>query len=297
MPRESPTAPASQANIRSLQCQGDAEAGSVGKSRRRVMTALAPAELAATATVVRADCMSFLRSLEADSVDLIVTDPAYSGMNRHLKLGHGRIVGNYSQPDNDAWFPEFDDDPETFGELLRECHRVLRDGRHLYVMFDTFSLLTLGAVVRDFFGVKGVIVWDKMSIGMGNYFRRRHEFVLFAGKGQRPLNRHDMSDVWAIRRLHRKSYPTQKPVALFTKMLDASALPGYVVCDPFAGSGSSAIAALKSGCHFIGCDTSEDAVVLAQSRIARFNGDGCDPLEQPPKVLRLLHHSAGDKRR
>ena len=42
------------------------------------------------------DCLAFLQSLPAKSVDLIVTDPAYSGMNKHLNFGQARIVGDYS---------------------------------------------------------------------------------------------------------------------------------------------------------------------------------------------------------
>ena len=53
------------------------------------------------------DCIEFLRGLPSESVDLIVTDPAYSGMNRHLRLGHGRIVGHYGNPHNTRWFHEF----------------------------------------------------------------------------------------------------------------------------------------------------------------------------------------------
>ena len=43
------------------------------------------------------DAIRFLKSLESNSVDLIVTDPAYSGMNQHLQLGKGRIVGEYTK--------------------------------------------------------------------------------------------------------------------------------------------------------------------------------------------------------
>ena len=233
-----------------------------------------------------ADCMDYLRSLETDSVDLIITDPAYSGMNRHLRLGHGRIVGHYSSPGNADWFQEFDDDPEKFACFLQECKRVLREGRHIYIMFDTFSLLTLGATVRDHFGVKGVIVWDKLSMGMGNYFRRQHEFILFAANGRRSINRRDITDVWRIRRLHRKKYPTQKPVALFQRMIEASAAPGYIVCDPFLGSGSSAVAAVSAGCDFWGCDASPEAVRLARERLAGYLADGADPYEaKPPEAV------------
>lgn len=244
------------------------------------------------ATLHHQDCLAFLRSLPDASVDVITTDPAYSGMNQHLKLGRGRIVGHYSGADNDRWFSEFHDDPATYREFLAECARVLKPDRHLYLMFDSFSLITLGAIVREFFAVKNLIVWDKRSIGMGHYFRRRHEHVLFAAKGSRKLSRKDIPDVWSIRRLMRAPYPTQKPVELFEAMLAGSAEPGFVVCDPFAGSGSAAIAALRHGCRFIGADVSERAVQFATARIAHFLETGIDreqaPLAERPAFLEPL---------
>jgi site-specific DNA-methyltransferase (adenine-specific) len=233
------------------------------------------------ASVVQSDCLAFLQSLPDASVDLIATDPAYSGMNRHLLLGRGRIVGDYRKAggEDQKWFTEFQDDPDTFRLLLGQFHRVLKDQRHLYVMFDSFSLLTLGHLVRERFDVKNLIVWDKMLLGMGHHFRRRHELVLFASKGKRPLTRRDLPDVWRIRRIARAPYPTQKPVEVFEAMLCASVTPGFTVCDPFAGSGSAAIAALRQGCHFIGADISPRACRLANDRIARFSAEGWDPLQ------------------
>jgi site-specific DNA-methyltransferase (adenine-specific) len=151
-------------------------------------------------------------------------------------------------------------------------------------MFDSFSLLTLGPLVREFFAVKNLIVWDKVNLGMGHYFRRRHEHVLFACKGRRKLTRRDLQDVWAIPRLHRATYPAQKPVALFERMLDGSSEPGFLVCDPFAGSGSAAIAALRAGCRFTGADVAGRAVELARERCRHFLTTGKDPLEPQPRA-------------
>lgn len=224
--------------------------------------------------------MQFLRSLADESVDLIVTDPAYSGMNQHLKLGRGRIVGAYQKPGNRKWFSEFRDDPSCYREFLCECHRVLRNNRHIYIMFDSFSLLTLGPIVRDYFDVKNLLVWDKVHMGMGHYFRRRHEHIVFAVKGYRKLRRRDIPDVLEIKRIHRGAYPTQKPVTLFEVLLSASAEPGFVVCDPFVGSGSVAVAALRSGCNFIGADVSAQAVWITRERCRRLIETGVDILEE-----------------
>jgi site-specific DNA-methyltransferase (adenine-specific) len=215
-------------------------------------------------------------------VDVIVTDPAYSGMNRHMMFGNGRIVGSYQDPENKRWFAELPDDPATYQTFLAECSRVLRPNRHIYIMFDSYSLLTLGALVREFFEVKNVIVWDKVKLGMGHYFRRRHELIVFAAKGRRKLARRDVPDVWRFPRIHPARYPTQKPVELFEAMLAGSAVPGDVVCDPFVGSGSSAIAALRRGCRFLGCDVAPEAVAFSRDRIATYQATGNDPAQPRP---------------
>ena len=246
------------------------------------MTALA-APLAPSWRVEQADCMEFLRSLSAESVDVLTTDPAYSGMNQHMSFGHGRIVGHYSDAANQRWFAEFHDDPQTFLAFLHECHRVLVDGGHLYVMFDSFSLLSLGHLVREVFAVKNLIVWDKVNLGMGHYFRRRHETIVFATKGHRRLSRRDLPDVWAVKRIHRAAYPTQKPVELFSRMLAGSAEAGMTVCDPFLGSGSAGVAALRAGCGFVGADIDERAVTLATERCTAVAAGGADPLAPGPE--------------
>ena len=235
--------------------------------------------------IYQADCLDFLGSLPPKSVDIIVTDPAYSGMNNKMNFGNGRIVGRYQDKNNDKWFQEFKDDPKTFLHFLQECHRVLRDDRHIYLMIDSFSLLTLGHLMREIFNVKNIIVWDKINIGMGHYFRRRHEFIMFATKGYRKLNAKNIPDIWRIKRIVRSKYPTQKPVEVFDYMLAGSIGSNFKVCDPFVGSGSSAIAALKAGCSFVGADISEKACKISSDRIKEFVKSGKDILQKDPAVI------------
>lgn len=237
------------------------------------------------ATITHQDVLMFLKGFPSESVDLIVTDPAYSGMNQHLLLGKGRIVGKYQEKGEGKWFEEFHDTPENYSQFLSECKRVLKHDRHLFLMFDSFSMLSLGSMVRDFFNVKNIVTWDKVNIGMGHYFRRQTEFILFASKGKRPVTRRDIPDIWKIKRLHRAQYPTQKPVELFEAMIASSKAKGnsdFVVCDPFVGSGSSAIAALRQGAIFVGCDISERAVSLSRRRIEEFLKSGIDIGQEKP---------------
>lgn len=235
------------------------------------------------------DCISFLRSLDDESIDLIVTDPAYSGMNNKLQLGKGRIVGEYKQKgtENGKWFAEFEDSEDNYHVFLQECKRVLKkDTGHIYIMFDSFSLLSLGHLVRDHFDVKNLITWDKVNMGMGHYFRRRHEYIIFATNGNnRNIRNRSFPDVWRFKRIHNAKYPTQKPVELFQAMIYASAEQGFTVCDPFLGSGSSAIAAMINNCHFIGCDIAERSIQAANERIQHFIEKNEDIFQPKPSYI------------
>ena len=242
------------------------------------------------------DYLSFLSSLADSSVDLIVTDPPYSTMNRRLKLGSGRIVGKYADRGQAGarWFdePAFHL-PEVVSVFLAECQRVLRPDRHIYVMSDPSWLpMIQSSMDRQFetskrgkrvAGVKNLLTWNKVYMGQGYNFRRQTEFIVFASKGKRPARAKNFSDLWTIKSLRRSPFPTQKPVELFERMIAASKHPSdgsdFLVCDPFLGSGSSAIAALRQGCAFIGCDAWTSAITLARSRVAAFQQAGADPLE------------------
>jgi site-specific DNA-methyltransferase (adenine-specific) len=226
------------------------------------------------------DVLTFLKSLPDSSVDLIITDPAYSGMNQKLKLGKGKIIGTYKDKGDGAkWFDEFHDTEENYNAFLAECHRVLKPNRHIFIMFDSYSLLSLAPMLRETFEVKNILVWDKQHIGLGHYFRRRHEFIVFASKGKRHLTAKNIPDVWRIKRVTNFKYPTQKPTEVFEMMIASSAEKDFVVCDPFLGSGSSAIASLKRGCKFIGCDIASSSIETSTNRVKWYLENGTDNLQ------------------
>lgn len=231
-------------------------------------------------SIFKDDAISFLKKLPSNSVDLIVTDPAYSGMNNKLQLGKGRIVGKYKDKgtENGKWFGEFEDSEENYRLFLSECNRVLKDSTgHIYIMFDSFSLLTLGSLVREYFDVKNLITWDKVNIGMGHYFRRRHEYVIFGTNGNtRKIRNRKFPDVWRFKRIHNSPYPTQKPVEVFQAMIHASSEDNFTVCDPFNGSGSAAIAAIKNNCSYIGCDISDKSLSMTKERVSEYLSSGND---------------------
>ena len=81
-----------------------------------------------------------------------------------------------------------------------------------------------------------------------------------------------MRDVWSLSIIagsskERIGYPTQKPLALLNRIIEASSNPGDVVLDPFCGSGTTLVAAARAGRRWIGIDTSPDAIRIFRERV------------------------------
>lgn len=81
-----------------------------------------------------------------------------------------------------------------------------------------------------------------------------------------------MKDVWtgSLTKPSEKKFgkhPTQKPEYLLERILRASTQAGYIVLDPFCGSGTTGVEALRNGCNFIGIDNVEEYLKLTQKRL------------------------------
>jgi site-specific DNA-methyltransferase (adenine-specific) len=123
------------------------------------------------------------------------------------------------------------------------------------------------------------LVWDKKTIGMGYHYRARYEFILFFEKGKRRLNDLGIADIISVPRVHR-GYPAEKPPAVSEVLINQSTVAGELVADPFMGSGSVGVAALRAGRRFTGTDLNPQAVRLTADRLRQF-GDGHAPQDLP----------------
>lgn len=216
----------------------------------------------------RADAVEWLSTLPNESVDLVVTDPAYESLEKHRAVGTTTRLKNSKASSND-WFPIF---PNTrFEDLFRECYRVLRRDRHCYMVCDQETMFVAKPIAEQAgFRFWKPIIWDKVQIGMGYHYRARCEFVLFFEKGKRRLNDLGVPDVLSIKRV-RNGYPTEKPVELLEVLVRQSSAEGEVVIDPFLGSGSTGEAALNLGRRFFGADVTQYAIDTAAERLRRFD--------------------------
>lgn len=220
-------------------------------------------------SIEQRDAVEWLLSLDPESLDLIVTDPAYESLEKHRKVGTTTRLTN-------AWFDIFKN--ERFPEFFAACFRALKKNSHLYVICDQETMF-VAKPIGEAAGFKfwKPIVWDKRKIGMGYHYRARCEFVLFFEKGKRKLNDLGMPDVfeggnvgpdWIEAEGVRGGYPTEKPVRLLQKLITQSSSPGELVGDPFGGSFSTGQAALLSGRGFAGCDISPKATEAGRRRLA-----------------------------
>lgn len=219
------------------------------------------------------DCIEGAKQLiEDNSVDLIITDPPYNlgfggTTQTRTKKPRFSIIANDNLSHRD--YQRF-----TF-QWLYQAYRVLKPGRHIYVCIDwrmyPFMVLWMRRVG---FITKNCIVWDKVNMGLGWQYRFRHEFVIFAVKGERNVRRistRSASDVWRIPRIvgNKTVHPTEKPADLMDKMILNSSEPGELVADFFLGSGPVAEAALKAGRRIVGFEIDPQYFAITQERISR----------------------------
>ena len=210
------------------------------------------------------DAVTFLRKLPSESVDAVVTDPAYESLEKHRAVGTTTRL-KVSAGSSNPWFSVFPN--ARFGELFEEVFRVLKRDTHFYLMCDPETAFIAKPVAEQAgFKFWKPLVWDKCSIGMGYHYRARYEFILFFEKGKRRLADLGIADVLPVPRV-RGGYPAEKPSALSQILIRQSTSEADLVVDPFMGSGSSGVAALTLGRRYAGNDVSDDSLKLARERL------------------------------
>jgi len=205
--------------------------------------------------VLTGDALEILRSFPNRFADVVLTDPPY-GNNIGYGRSRTRIAG--------------DENPLVGLQGIAACYRVLKQNSTLYSFCDARHLgLAEHFVLRyTAFRVRDVVVWDKMRIAFGHGFRRRHECILVLEKGRPKYRDLSLPNVLSYPRPTGQAHPHAKPVELLARLIKTSTDPGDLVLDPFAGSGSTLVAASSLKRHFIGIELEPEYAELARARIA-----------------------------
>ena len=126
---------------------------------------------------------------------------------------------------------------------------------HAYVFTDWRMWINLFDVAESSgYGVRSCIVWDKGHAGMGRGWRSQHEFILLGAKTTLPFaDALATGNVQQFKRTGNKWHTTEKPVDLVERIVKTTNFGGLVV-DPFAGSGTTLLAADRQAVPSHNCE-------------------------------------------
>jgi site-specific DNA-methyltransferase (adenine-specific) len=227
-----------------------------------------------TLTIVQREANDLMRSLEAASVQVIVADPPYGiayHSNRYVnKNPHAPVARDWNF---------------QIGPFLNAAARALCDGGALY-LFTRWDVYPLWAsAIAPPLELKNVIVWVKDNHSAGDLigdFGNKYEQIMMLVKGRHKRRGHRWSNVWEFPRVPAKKllHPTQKPVDLVRRAVEASSDVGGMVVDPFCGSGTTGEAAAACGRLALVGDIDPSMIRIACKRLGLAVPEGVE--EAPP---------------
>ena len=219
------------------------------------------------------DCLDVLRTLPDASVDAVVTDPPY-----------GISYQSTCRTDRSTWFPKIANDESPCVEWLPDAFRLMRDGSPLicFCAWKTQEAFRV-AIAEAGFSVRSHVIWDREWHGLGDLraeFAPQHDVIWFATKGAFAFPGKRPKSVLRCPRISGNSlvHPNQKPLPLMCEILAVVTKPNDIVLDPYAGSGSTLLAAIRMRRRAIGVELCPKNHAIAERRIAQARERAALPL-------------------
>ena len=231
------------------------------------------------------DSLAVLAGLPTASIDGVITDPPYSsgGMMRSDRMAPTKVKYLDNRSGSQETTDDFSGDNRDQRSFaywcalwLAECLRITKPGG-VAVLFTDWRQLpsTTDALQSGGWVWRGIVPWVKpTSRPCLGRFTNACEYAVWGSNGPLPIER----GVGALPGFYRHMPPqdrehvTQKPVPLMVDLMGI-VTPEGVVLDPFAGSGTTGVAAVSSGRSFIGCEMVPAYAKIARERIAMANGE------------------------
>lgn len=241
--------------------------------------------------VIRGDCLEQLRLLPGDSVDCVVTSPPYNlkGLKGLKGLCHSypaKWNGKYIQATYGLDY-DGDDLVETDYQawqiaILNECHRVIKDTGSIFYNHKNRRLKgttrsPLEFIARTKLNFYQEIVWDRCSshIPAVRKLGESTERIYWLTKTTKPNVYKPKGILWKcevwrqmpVQGKKRPNHPAPYPIELPMNCILLTTKPGDTVLDPFAGSGTTLVAAQQLGRNGIGIEISEKYCQLIEQRL------------------------------
>ncbi len=236
--------------------------------------------------IYQGDCLEILPAIPAESIDLIFADPPYFLSNDGITCHAGRMVSVNKGEWDKSRGPELNH--EFNRAWLAACQRVLKPNGTIWVSGTSHVIHSVGFAMQQLgFKLLNDISWVKPNPPPNlscRYFTHATETIIWAARSRKSKHvfhyalmkklagGNQMKSVWTIpppepweKRFGK--HPTQKPVALLERILLASSDEGDLVLDPFLGSGTTLIAALRLRRQAVGCDFGVEWLTLSIRRV------------------------------
>ncbi|EMK7106949.1 DNA methylase, partial [Shigella dysenteriae] len=157
---------------------------------------------------------------------------------------------------------------EWLQPACNEMYRVLKKDA-LMVSFYGWNRVDrfMAAWKNAGFSVVGHLVFTKTYTSKAAYVGYRHECAYILAKGRPALPQKPLPDVLGWKYSGNRHHPTEKPVTSLQPLIESFTHPNAIVLDPFAGSGSTCVAALQSGRRYIGIELLEQYHRAGQQRL------------------------------
>lgn len=215
-------------------------------------------------TLIHGDALEILPTITG--MDCLVTDPPYALTSGGNTTGEMSGCFSRDQYDNSGAF--FDDIPE-WADFMPLLHGCLRDTAHAYIMADSKNQFEMQAqALAAGFRFHNLLYWDKGTCTPNRWYMKNAEYVGFFFKGKAfPIN--DCSSKQGIHVAQRDEslHPTEKPVHLMQHYITNSTRPGETVIDPFMGTGTTGVAAVRAGRKFVGIEKDQRWFDVAAQRL------------------------------
>ncbi len=241
---------------------------------RAVASVFRPYNKRGVILVVQKDYRDFLLAQPPATAALVLTDPPYS-ISR--KTGFSSVKNGVKRFAVSMDFGHWDHKPIDLTALAKGAFRSLRPGGTAIIWYDIWKLSHVHQALQDAgFKMLRLILWHKTNPVPLNsrafYLSNSREAAVVGVKKGGPVfdSLYDSGDYFLPIPRHggKRLHPTQKPLKLFEKLVLKHTKPGDLVLDPFAGSGTTLIAALKYSRRALAADIDPHYVQVAKKRIS-----------------------------